>query len=242
LDGKSGEQIAAWGQKRFVLPHGLSIDSRDQIWVTDVALHQVFKFSHDGDLLMALGTNRKPGRDGSHFNKPTDVAVSPDGTIYVSDGYGNSRVASFAPNGRFLREWGCKGSHLGEFDLPHGIALDAEGRIYVADRSNARIQVIDREGNFRSAWNNPDLGRPFALTVGPDGYLYVVDGGEQNERPPDHAGILKLDLGGEILAKWGRYGNYDGELYTGHCIAVDADGAVYVGDVDGRRVQKFLGN
>ena len=189
---------------------------------------------------MVLGTERTPGCDKSHFDQPTDVAVAPNGTIYVSDGYGNSRVACFKPCGEFLGEWGRKGTGLGEFDLPHGITLDAEGRIYVADRSNARIQIFDRHGNFLCAWKRSEMGRPFASAVGPDGYLYVVDGGEQNSAPPDHGGILKLDSHGEIIEQWSKYGNYDGQLLTGHCIAVGKDGSVYVGDVDGRRAQKFV--
>jgi peptidylamidoglycolate lyase len=240
FEGGSGKQIAAWGQNRFLLPHGLRVDSHDNIWVTDVALHQVFKFSHDGTLLMTLGAARAPGLDGAHFNKPTDVAIAPDGTIYVSDGYVNSRVALFSPDGKFLGEWGHKGSALGEFDLPHGITLDSQGRIYVADRSNARIQVIDPAGKFLYAWKSPELGRPFAVTAGPDGYLYVVDGGDLNPEPPDHGGILRLDLSGKILDRWSRHGNYDGQLYIGHDVAVGKDGAVYVGDILGQRVQKFV--
>lgn len=240
FDGDTGKQVAAWGQNRFLLPHGLRVDARDNIWVTDVLLHQVFKFSHDGKLLLTLGTERTPGLEGTHFNQPTDIAIAPDGTIYVSDGYVNSRVARFGPNGEFLEEWGHKGANLGEFDLPHGITLDSQGRIYVADRSNARIQVIDHDGKFLYAWKSPELGRPFAVTVGPDGYLYVVDGGDLNPEPPDHGGILRLDLTGKILDRWSRYGNYDGQLYIGHDIAVGKDGAVYVGDITGRRVQKFV--
>ena len=239
-DGDSGKQIAAWGQNRFLLPHGMRVDAQDNIWVTDVALHQVFKFSHDGKLLMTLGTERTPGLDGTHFNKPTDVAFGPEGTIYVSDGYVNSRVARFASDGKFLGDWGHKGANPGEFDLPHGITIDSQGRVYVADRSNARIQVFDRDGKFLYAWKSFELGRPFALTVGPDGYLYVVDGGDQNPEPPDHGAILRLDLTGKILDRWSRHGNYDGQLYIGHDVAVGKDGAVYVGDIEGRRIQKFV--
>jgi peptidylamidoglycolate lyase len=240
FDGTSGKQIAAWGENRFLIPHGLRVDSHDNIWVTDVALHQVLKFSHEGKLLMTLGTEQTPGLDGKHFDKPTDVAIAADETIYVSDGYGNSRVARFSPDGKFLGDWGKKGNKPGEFDLPHGIALDARGRVYVADRTNSRIQVFDRDGKFLSEWKSSEIGRPFAVTVGSDGYLYVVDGGEQNPAPPDRGGIVKLDLDGKLVARWSRYGNYDGQLYLGHDVAVGKDGAVYVGDINGRRVQKFV--
>ena len=240
FDGDSGKQIAAWGQNRFLRPHGLRVDSQDNVWVTDVALHQVFKFSHDGNLLLTIGAARTPGLDGAHFNKPTDVAIASDGTIYVSDGYGNNRVARFSADGKFIGEWGQKGPKLGEFDLPHGITLDSQGRIYVADRSNGRIQVIGREGKFLYAWQSPEMGRPFAVTVGPDGYFYVVDGGDQNPEPPDHGAVLRLDLTGKILDRWSRHGNYDGQICVGHDIAVGKDGSVYVGDIQGKRVQKFV--
>ena len=124
------------------------------------------------------------GLDGRHFNKPTDVAVAPDGSFYVSDGYGNSRVAKFSAKGEFLFDWGHKGDQPGEFDIPHGIARDGEGRIYVADRTNSRIQVFKGDGTFLYQWKSPELGRPWALSFGPDGRLYVVDGGDLNPGLP----------------------------------------------------------
>src|SRR5713226_7797191 len=173
FDAASGKILASWGHGMFTTPHGLNVDSRDNIWVTDVGNHQVFKFTHNGELLMTLGAKNVPGLDGKHFNRPTDVAVSPGGEIYVSDGYGNSRVAKFSGDGKFLMDWGGKGNQPGQFDLPHGIALDAQGRVYVADRSNARVQVFDGSGKVLAVWKSPELGRPWALTVAPDGYLYV---------------------------------------------------------------------
>lgn len=240
FDGETGKLIASWGANMFLVPHGLRVDREDNLWVTDVGLHQVFKLNHNGKLLMTVGVQRTPGLDGKHFNAPTDVAVAPDGSFYVSDGYGNSRVAKFSPKGEFLFDWGRKGDKTGEFDLPHGIAIDSQGRLYVADRSNARIQVFKGDGTFLYQWKSAELGRPWGLTVSPDSYLYVVDGGDLNPRPPDRARILKLDLQGNILDRWASFGNYDGQLYWGHDIAVGKNGDVYVGDVYfGMRVQKF---
>ena len=241
FDGATGKLLSSWGENRFLEPHGLRIDRSDNIWVTDRGLHQVFKFSQDGKLLMTLGAERVPGLDGAHFNKPTDVAFGTDGSVYVSDGYGNSRVAKFSAEGKFLLDWGHKGQGPGEFDLPHNVAVDAQGRVYVADRMNVRIQIFDANGKFLNMWKSDELGRPWGLAIGPDGLLYMVDGGDLKPGPPDRGRILKLDLNGKILAKWSRFGNYDGQIYWGHDIALGKDGAVYVGDVyHGMRVQKFV--
>ena len=241
FDGATGQLLASWGEKRFLEPHGLRVDRDDNIWVTDRGLQQVFKFSHDGKLLLTIGSERTAGVDGTHFDKPTDIAFASDGSVYISDGYGNSRVAKFAPDGKFLFDWGHKGSGPGEFTLPHSVAVDAQGLVYVADRGNARIQIFDANGKFLNQWKSPELGRPWTLVIGPDKLLYVVDGGDLKPAPPDRGQILKLDLQGKILAKWSRFGNYDGQIYWGHAISVAKDGAVYVGDVyHGMRVQKFI--
>lgn len=241
FEGTSGKLVASWGENQFLEPHGLRVDREDNVWVTDRGLQQVFKFSHDGKLLLTIGTARVAGWDASHFDKPTDIAFASDGGVYISDGYGNSRVAKFSADGKFQFEWGRKGTGPGEFDLPHSVAVDARGQVYVADRSNARIQVFDANGKFLKMWKSEELGRPWTLALGADNRLYVVDGGDMKPIPPDRGQILKLDLEGNILAKWSRFGNYDGQIYWGHAITVGNDGAVYVGDVyHGMRVQKFV--
>src|SRR5260370_34241083 len=143
FDGTSGRLLASWGENRFLEPHGLRVDAHDNVWVTDRGLQQVFKFSHDGKLLLTLGTERVSGVDATHFAKTTDIAFASDGSLYVSDGYGNNRVAKFSADGKFLFDWGHKGQGPGEFDLPHSVAVGTPGNGYVADRSNARIQVFD---------------------------------------------------------------------------------------------------
>jgi peptidylamidoglycolate lyase len=147
LDPNTGRILKEWGKNIFIMPHGLTIDKGDNIWVTDVGLQQVLKFNRNGDLLMRIGTAKVAGNDSTHFDQPTDVAIAADGSFYVSDGYGNSRVVKCSSEGHFLFAWGSKGHKPGEFDLPHGIELDSAGNVYIADRENKRIQVFDPNGN-----------------------------------------------------------------------------------------------
>jgi len=239
IDGLTGEILSTWGENLFTIPHGLTIDCEDNIWVTDVGEERVLKFSDAGDLLLVVGEKGVPGLDGQHFNRPTDIAVTPAGEFYVSDGYGNSRVAKFAADGTFLFDWGEKGAGPGQFQTPHSITLDAEGKVYVADRENARIQIFDPDGHFIAQWKSAELGRPWGVQIGPDNLLYVADGGdwEPEGKPSSH--VLKLDLDGNILAKWGSHGRYDGQFVWAHEVAVGSDGSVYVGDLLGMRIQKF---
>ena len=241
IGGATGEIIKFWGDGFFDIPHGLAVDSKDNVWVTDVGLHQVFKFSHEGELLMTLGEKGVTGLDDAHFNKPTDVAITPSGDFYVSDGYGNSRVVKFSPKGKFLFDWGKKGDLPGEFDLPHGIALDPQGRVYVADRTNSRVQVFDETGNFLAEWKSAGIGRPWDVAVGPDGFVYIMDGGDMNPKPPDRGRVVRVDLQGKKVDQFGSFGSYDGQFYWGHAVAVAPEGAVYVADVHlGMRAQKFV--
>jgi peptidylamidoglycolate lyase len=240
FDGATGDLIAEWGKDMFVMPHGLTVDSNDNVWLTDVGRHQVFKFSHNGELLLELGENRVPGADSAHFNLPTDVAVLDDGSFFVSDGYGNSRVLKFSSDGEFEFQWGRKGSKTGDFDLPHGLALDDTGRLYIADRSNSRVQIFDREGSFIGEWTRDRVGRPYGIAVDNSGRVFVVDGGDQPTSPPDRSRVIRLSSAGQTETIFGRYGNYDGQFQMGHDLAVGEDGAVYVVDIIGKRVQKFM--
>lgn len=155
LDRHTGLITNTWGANFFSMPHGLTVDKEDNIWVTDVSLHQVFKFNRNGELLMKLGEATIAGNDAQHFNLPTDIAIATDGCFYVSDGYGNSRIIKFSPTGEYLFSWGQPGNQPGEFNLPHGIDLDAKGNIYVADRENCRIQQFDGHGNFINQLEKP---------------------------------------------------------------------------------------
>ncbi len=241
LDSESGEILASWGDGLFDVPHGLAVDSEDNVWVTDQSIHQIFKFDHEGELLMTLGERGVGAWDETHFNEPTDVAVTPSGTFYIADGHKNQRVVKFSKDGKFLLEWGSKGEAPGEFAEPHGLGLDAEGRVYVADRQASRIQVFDENGKFLHQWKSEELGRPWGLEIGPDGFLYVADGGDFKDESPERNRALKLDQRGNILATWGSFGKGEGQFFWAHDIAVSKTGAVYVTDVRvGMRVQKFI--
>ncbi|HVG63736.1 MAG TPA: 6-bladed beta-propeller [Hyalangium sp.] len=176
--------------------------------------------------------------DPERFDRPTNVAFASNGDVYVSDGYNNARVARFSADGRFLMEWGERGFGRGQFNTPHGIVTDDTGRVYVVDRENARIQVFDADGHYVTEWKGGELGRPWAIAFGSDGFFYVVDGGDQDSsRPRGH--VLRLDREGRILDRWSSFGDGLGEVDWGHGIAVGGDGSVYVGSIHGQPLQKF---
>jgi peptidylamidoglycolate lyase len=240
IDAQTGKLITSWGAGLFIMPHGLTIDHEDNVWLTDVALQQVFKFTHDGKLLLTLGEQAKAGDDHSHFNLPTDVAVLPDGSFYVSDGYRNTRVVKFTTDGRFDFEWGKKGAEPGQFNLPHGVAIDSQGLVYVCDRSNSRLQVFDGKGKFLDQWKGTHIGRPYGVTVGPDGHIFIIDGGEPSLKQVERGKAVELDSAGHVLETFGSFGKEPGQFQLGHDIAVGPDGAVYVAEGSGQRVQKFI--
>ena len=240
FDGTTGAFLRSSGAGSFIMPHGLTVDRDDNLWLTDVGRQQIVKLGPDGRVLLTLGERGVAGADSAHFNFPTDVAVRPDGWFYVSDGYRNTRVLRFDAQGHFLSQWGTRGTGPGEFDLPHGLALDRTGRVYVADRSNARVQVFDSTGRFVADWHGPLLGRPYSVAVGPDGSVFTVDGGDQPKAPPDRSGATRLTATGAVIERFGGFGNYDGQFRLAHDVAVGADGAVYVADAGGQRVQKFV--
>jgi DNA-binding beta-propeller fold protein YncE len=226
---RDGAFLRSWGDDLLKTPHGLRIDHEDNVWVTDIGNHQVLKFDARGKLLLALGKKGEPGDGPDRFDRPTDVAVTPAGDFYVSDGYGNARVLKFSKEGKLLKQWGKKGSGEGEFNLPHAICLDKKGRVYVGDRENNRIQVFDADGKFLAQWK--ESGAPFGLALAGD-RLFVADG---------RANWVKvLDLDGKPLGRWGEKGTGPGQFNLPHMLCVDSRGAVYVAEVDGKRVQKFV--
>ena len=240
IDAKTGEILNSWGNNLFVMPHGLEVDNQNNVWVTDCGLHQVFKFDSNGNLLMTLGEAKVSGNDTEHFNLPTDVAVSYDGSFYVSDGYGNSRIIKFSKEGKYLFEWGKFGNKQGEFNIPHGIDSDKNGNIYVADRENNRIQKFDSKGNFIAVWQNKITEQLYSVTIdNQNNHLFGIDYMTINDTIVKGSDIFRFDLETNLQIQFGRTGFYDGPISRYHDIQIDDEGSIYVGDILGNKLQKF---
>ena len=171
----TGRLVKEWGQDIAMWTHAIRVDREGYIWTVDGQAHQIKKWSPDAsELLMTLGEYDVAGDGPNAFNRPTDVAVAPNGDFFVSDGYVNTRVAKFDRSGAFITDWGGSGTGPGQFDTVHSITIDSRNRVLVADRENARVQVFDLEGNFLDQWTH--LGSPYALFLTEDDRLFVADG------------------------------------------------------------------
>lgn len=246
----AGRLVRSWSDVTFRKAHGLTFDRDGNLWITDAGAHVAQKFTPDGKLLLTLGTPNESGEDAAHFDQPTDVAIGPDGGIYVSDGYGNNRVVRFSRDGKFLGTFGKEGSALGEFRLPHALAFDSAGRLYVADRSNARIQVFDKNGTPLSEFRNVLV--PWDLWITPSDEVFVCGSspmrwpkgprvGVPLGIPPKDQVVMKLDTTGALRELWTfPMGLKEpGSLDWVHGIAVDGAGTLYLCDIEGKRAQKF---
>lgn len=235
---REGKAVESWTQWDHLFkdgrgPHSVLIspyDPEHNVWLVDDIHHQIWKFSNDGKkLLMTLGERDEPGSDATHFKRPTDIAWLPDGTFFVSDGYGNTRVAKFDRNGKFLLDWGVRGTGNGQFQTPHSITIDKNRRVYVADRANNRVQVFDENGKYLDQF--PNITQPYHIRISDDQFLWVFSG------PLDK--FLKYDLNGRLLYAWGTHGTAPGLFWAVHEFSVDSEGNLYTAEVFGGRAQKF---
>jgi len=179
----SGKFLKEFGRGLFVSPHKIAVDKDGNLWVSDNGMkdgkgQQVFKFSQDGKILLTLGKAGVAGPGADTFDQPTDVAIAPNGDIFVADGHGttptsNARIMKFDKNGKFIKTWGKKGKGPGEFDVPHTLAFDSKGRLFVGDRQNNRIEIFDQDGHFIADWKQ--FGRPSGIFIDKNDVIYVGD-------------------------------------------------------------------
>ncbi|XP_068780449.1 peptidyl-glycine alpha-amidating monooxygenase isoform X5 [Struthio camelus] len=245
LNPSNAQLLHSMGKNLFYLPHGLSIDKNGNYWVTDVALHQVFKLgADDKEPLLILGTALQPGSDKNHFCQPTDVAVDPiTGSIYVSDGYCNSRIVQFSPNGLYIKQWGEETSldraRPGQFHIPHSLALVPDfSQLCVADRENGRIQCFTLEtGEFVREIKHKSFGRElFAVSYVPGGLLFAVNGMPYpGEAEPVQGFVMNFSTG-EIIDTFSPVRK---TFEMPHDVVASEDKTVFVGDVHARTVWKF---
>ncbi len=245
----AGKIVNTWGSGLFNFPHAFTIDKEGNIWISDAQVdggkgNQVFKFTKEGKLLMTLGKAGATGTGPDVFDQPTSVAIAPNGDIFVSEGhapsYGNSRIVKFSKDGKLLKIIGKKGRNPGEFMGPHNLAFDSRGRLFVADRGNNRIQILDQEGRFLAEWRQ--FGRPSGLFIAKDDTLYVAD---SESWGPDEPGWKKgIRIGS---AKTGKVTAFIEDLESttedhsgAEAVGVDSQGNVYGGVVRRKMLEKHV--
>jgi hypothetical protein len=247
------------GLYAFSFAQGVRIDSRDNIWAVDEGSNSIVKFNPEGRVEMVLGRKQEAvnvpslggeipfprvagpkgsGVKGDNFNHPTDVAWDAAGNIFVSDGYVNSRVAKFDKNGEFVGTWGQTGAAQGQFDVPHSIAVDAKGDVYVADLNNHRIQVFDNEGKFKTQLTG--VGAPAALCISPGPHPYLYASNSNPSGTLDNGEIYQMELDGTIVGKFGRAGTQANEFGMVNEIDCRNPTELYVGELANWRVQKVV--
>jgi sugar lactone lactonase YvrE len=240
----SGKLLKSFGAGMFVSPHGIHVDGQGNVWVTDgnargTKGHQVFKFSPDGKVLMTLGKAGVAGDGPDTFNQPSDVLVAPNGDIFVADGHGgksNARIVKFSTDGKFIKAWGKQGSGPGEFDTPHNLAMDSNGRLFVADRGNSRIQIFDQDGMFLSEWRQ--FGRPSGVFIDRKDVLYAADTQSDEKTNPGYKRGIRIGSvkDGKVTALI-TDADPDG---TGEGVAADAEGNIYGSLTARQSLKKYM--
>ena len=239
----AGDIVEQWTQwdKTFKRPHAVFInpyDATKAVWIVDDMRQAIFKFSNDGtELLQTIGTVNQEGNDETHLGRPTYIAWLPDSTMFVSDGYANSRVVKFDKNGKYLTSWGQKGeagkeTRPGYFNSVHGIAVDPVTRhVYVNDRLNHRVEVFDDNGKFLDQWMFSPTSNVYDLYMTGDRHLWASDDTTSK--------MLLYDLDGHLLYSWGIRGDTPGALWGAHQISVDTNGSLYIAEAENGRAQMF---
>jgi 6-phosphogluconolactonase (cycloisomerase 2 family) len=241
-EGNILERWTQWDSK-LRRPHAVYINPYDPdkyVWLVDDYRQAIFKFTHDGKtLVQTLGEVNVHGNDDKHFYRPTYLAWLPDSTMFVADGYANTRVVKFDKDGKYLTAWGQPGTppnemRPGYFNSVHGIAVDPQTRrVFVNDRSNHRIQVFDENGKFLDQWHTGDPPSDVHLIyMSADRHLWAADRGTSK--------LVKYDLEGHFQYSWGTWGDFPGGMWGVHGLHVDQEGNLYVAEVDSGRAQKFV--
>jgi DNA-binding beta-propeller fold protein YncE len=245
-----GNFLKSFGGGIFVFPHGMAIDRDGNIWLCDGQGkdgkgQQVFKFSPDGKILLTLGKAGVAGTTPDTFNMPSDVAIAPNGDIFVADGHGgdsNNRIVKFDKNGKYIKEWGHKGAAPGEFDIPHAVAFDAKGRLYVGDRNNNRIQIFDQNGTFIEQWTQ--FSRPSGIFIDKHGAIYVADsesGSSAKTRTDWKRGIRVGNIKDGIVTALIPDPAIDATgTSAAESVGVDSKGAIYGAEVGPKDVKKYV--
>lgn len=225
----------------FEGPHAVRTDSQDNLWYIDAGTNLIVKFDAQKRIQMVLGRRPEPWTWLTHvieravpapqfFYQPTDVTWGPDGSIFVADGYGNSRVAKFSREGNLVKHWGERGTGPGNFNTPHSIVIDNKGTIYVADRQNGRIQTFDTDGNFKQEWRVGGSPWSLCITPGPNQVLFVGSVGR----------VFKVDLNGKVLGAMGRFGRVPGTFDWVHAVACPDERTLYAAQELSFRLDKIV--
>jgi DNA-binding beta-propeller fold protein YncE len=244
LEFKSdGTFVRSWGEgsKMFEGAHTVRFDPQGNLWYVDAADNIIFRFDSEGRTVGTLGTNPEPWTFLTHvyergvpgrasLYQETDIGWSKDGSMFVADGYGNSRVAKFDKDGNFVKAWGERGGQPGNFNTPHGLVVDNNDIVYVADRGNSRIQTFDAEGNRKAVWNMPTAPWSLCLTNGPNPVMFVGSVGR----------VYKMDLTGKILGVFGRTGRMPGTIDSIHQLACPDEKTVYLANLYASRLDKWV--
>ena len=247
---QDGKFVRAFGGGLFAFPHGIAVDKEGNVWVTDGAGgggrgHTVVKFSPDGKVLMTLGTQGVTGTDAKHFYNPSAVLVAPNGDIFIGDGHGgmsNNRIVKFDKTGKFLMQWGEKGSGPGQFDTPHTLAMDSQGRLFIGNRNNNRIDLFTQGGQFIDSW--PQFSRPSGVYIDANDTIYVADS-ESESVSKNHDGWkrgLRIGSAKDGSVKYFIPDPIDQSdtTSTAEGIAADKNGVIYGAEVYGRRLLRYV--